>query len=141
MNKAELATRIEEAYWTWRILPDKDRRFLRAKMASWPVFVQQIMEAYGWHEVRRPDEPPNPDAIDRAEEVLGWFARHLMHHQDGAKSLWLTYGRGLSLSQTGHVMHCSKETVASRRRTATAVLLHRLSLKRPAWLDRLERHG
>jgi DNA-directed RNA polymerase specialized sigma24 family protein len=135
MNRSELTARIEEAYWTWRKLPDKERRFLRAKMASWPVFLQQITEAYGWNDARAPKEPPSPEAIDRADEVVGWFARHLREHPKGALSLWLVDGKGMSLSQVSVVMHCSKSAVASRRDRAIAVLLSRLTRERPIWLD------
>lgn len=135
MNKTTLITRIEEAYRVWDLVPDPDRRFRKGKMASWPHFVQEMSEGYGWHAVRAPRIPPSPEAIDRAVKVLEWFARHLNNSPKGAWSLWLTYGRNLSLASAGRVMGCDKKTVANRRDVAAGILIYRLSRDRPAWID------
>lgn len=131
MKAAELEMRIEEAYRTWQLIPDPDRGFRHAKMAFWPHFVREMSEGYGWSSARTPRLPPSPEAIDRAEEVLGWFARHLNNNPKGAWALWLTFGRGMSLSQAGRVMRCSKAAVFNRRSVAMGLLCFRLSKARP----------
>lgn len=137
MKLPELKARIEEAYRTMCALPDGDVRFRTPKWCAWPHYVHDMMEAYGWHDARVRMPPPTNEAIDRAEEVLGWFACHLRSYPDGAWALWLTYGKGWSLSQVGRLRGRSKVAIHKRRAAAQEVLLSCLSRERPAWLDRL----
>ena len=99
MTRDGLIARLGEAYETYRRLPDPDRRFRVSSMSSWPLYVRDAVEAYGYGEVSVKLAAPTPGAIDRADELLGWMAQHLVHYPVGAKLLWLTYGRGLTMAQ------------------------------------------
>ncbi len=130
MNKLDLIERITEAHDVLRRLPDPDRKFRFPKLASWPLFVRDMAEAYGYGEVKVRLAQPSPEAIDRADEVLGWFATHLNQYPKGAKACWLTYGRGLSLREAGKVMRLKKSHVARLRETALKLLTRCLSSPR-----------
>lgn len=99
MNRDELIARIGEAYETYRRLPDPDRKYRVAQMASWPQHVRDAVEAYGYGTVAVRLASPTPAEIDRAEELLGWMGDFLKLHPVGAKLLWLSYGRGLKMPQ------------------------------------------
>jgi hypothetical protein len=99
MTRDELIARIGEAYETYRRLPDPDRRYRVTSMTSWPLYVRDAVEAYGYGEVSVRLAAPTPAAIDRADEMLAWMAEHLTHYPIGAKLIWLTYGRGLTMAQ------------------------------------------
>lgn len=99
MSRDELIARIGEAYETFRRLPDPDRRYRVTSMAAWPLYVRDAMESYGYGEVSVKLASPTPAAIDRADELIAWMAEHLVHYPIGAKLIWLTYGRGLTMAQ------------------------------------------
>jgi hypothetical protein len=126
MTREELIARIGEAYETYRRLPDPDRRYRATSMSSWPLYVRDAVEAYGYGDVSVKLAAPSPGAIDRADELLGWMAQHLIHHPIGAKLLWLTYGRGLTMAQCCVYLH---KTRGFRRSQAFG--------KRKAALDKL----
>jgi hypothetical protein len=126
MTREELIARIGEAYDTYRRLPDPDRRFRLGLMSSWPLYVRDALEAYGYGEASVKLAAPSPAAIDRADQLLGWMAEHLVHYPIGAKLLWLTYGRGLTMGQCGVYL---RKTRGFRRSQAFE--------KRKAALDRL----
>jgi hypothetical protein len=121
-----LIDRIAECYDVFRRLPDPERKYRLPQLSSWPTVIRDFMDAYGWSDVRVRMPPPSPAAIDRAEEVLAWFAAHLKDYPNGARALWLTCGRGLSLQQAAIVMHTGKSTVKDRRNAALTVLLARI---------------
>lgn len=68
-------------------------------MSSWPLYVRDAVEAYGYNQVSVKLPAPSPAAIDRADELLAWMAKYLQNHTIGAKLLWLSYGRGLTMPQ------------------------------------------
>jgi hypothetical protein len=126
MTREELIARIGEAYDTYRRLPDLDRRYRLSSMSSWPLYVRDAVEAYGYGNVSMKLAAPSPEAIDRADELLGFMAQHLVDYPIGAKLLWLTYGRGLTMAQCGVFL---KKTRGFRRSQAFN--------KRKSALDRL----
>src|SRR5262245_43796992 len=129
MTKEELIARIAEAYETYRRLPDPDRKYRVAKMASWPLYVRDIAEAYGYGDVGVRLAAPSPAAIDRADELLGWMAKYLTHYSMGAKLIWLTYGRGLALRECSRIIRrfrprgYSVARMSVMRRAALSALL------------------
>lgn len=129
MIEQEMIERITEAYDVFRRLPDPERRFLKQKMASWPVFVRDAEEIAAMEKPRVTLTVPSAAAIDRAWEVLGWFATHLRDHPIGAKVLWMQYGRGLTLSQVAIALRrgarrgFSRTNLRRQRDAAMAVLL------------------
>ena len=83
MTRDELIARLGEAYETYRRLPDPDRRYRVTSMTSWPLYVRDAVEAYGYGEVNVRLAAPSPAAIDRADELLAWMAEHLVHYPIG----------------------------------------------------------
>jgi hypothetical protein len=128
MTRDDLIARIAEAYDVYRRLPDPDRTYRVAKMASWPTSVRDAVEAYGYGGIAIRLAAPSPGAIDRAEELLGWMVEHLVHHPIGAKLWWLTYGRGLTMSQCCVFLRNTKgikrRTIFHKRQVALEALLH-----------------
>lgn len=127
MTREELIARIAEAYETYRRLPDPDRKYRVAQMTSWPAYVRDAVESYGYGTVSVRLASPSPAAIDRADELMTWMAEHLIYHPIGAKLLWLTYGRGLTLSQCAVALRgkkgFSRRTAMRRRQVALDRLL------------------
>jgi hypothetical protein len=138
VTRDELIARIGEAYEVYRRLPDPDRKYRVAKMATWPHYVREAADVamgYGYRGASEPRIPPSPRAIDRADELLGWFATILVAHPKGANALWLTYGSGLSLERAARRLKCSRMTIMRRRDAAMAMLLARLGVGNPEGLE------
>jgi hypothetical protein len=129
MTRDELILRIAEAFETYRRLPDPDRKYRVAQMTSWPSYVRDALEAYGYTEASVSPSRPTPAEIDRAEELLAWMRQHLSkHYSVGALLLWFSYGQGLTLPQClvllkrkGHRM--CRRTAWTKRDVALGALL------------------
>lgn len=118
MTNEDLIERIREAYDTYRRLPDTDRRFRGRQTGSWPAFVRDFFEAYGHTPTVSSPARPSPEAIDRADETIGWFASSLDSNPRGARAVWLTHGRGLSMRRAGAILGISKTQLGVVRTSA-----------------------
>jgi hypothetical protein len=129
MDRGQLIERIREAHDVFRRLPDPEKRFLRPKYGTWPLFARDFVEAYGYNDARVRLSPPSPSEIDRAMETVDWFARYLSRNTIEAKVVWLCCGRGISFSQVAYVLRVSPTTVRRHRDAGIAVLVYRLTQK------------
>jgi hypothetical protein len=130
MTEKEMIEWIAEAYEVFRRLPDPERRFLKPKMAAWPMYVRDAEEIAAMEKPARTLVAPTAAAIDRAFELLDLFAEHLRDYPTGAKVLWLQYGRGLTLSEIAVALRrgrsrrgYSRTTLRRQRQSAMSVLL------------------
>ena len=84
MTPREIEDRFEEAAYTLRHLPERNRP--RGYGSSWPPVVQDAMQAYGY----TPEAPmrivPSAAAISRMEECFDWL---LMLDPEDARIVWL----------------------------------------------------
>ncbi|MGV8988185.1 MAG: DUF6362 family protein [Cypionkella sp.] len=88
LTPRDIEDRFEEAAYTLRRLPEKDRP--RGYRSSWPPIVQEAKHAYGY----TPEAPmrviPSAAAISRMEECFDWLM--LIDPQD-ARIVWLRADR------------------------------------------------
>ena len=84
LTPRDIEDRFEEAAYTLRRLPEKDRP--RGYGASWPPIVQEAKHAYGY----TPEAPmrviPSAAAISRMEECFDWL---MLIAPEDARIVWL----------------------------------------------------
>ena len=84
LTPRDIEDRFEEAAYTLRRLPEKDRP--RGYGGSWPSVVQEAKHAYGY----TPEAPirviPRAAAITRMEDCIGWLA---WLDPEDARIVWL----------------------------------------------------
>ncbi len=84
LTPREIEDRFEEAAYTLRHLPERNRP--RGYASSWPPFVRDAMQAYGY----TPEAPmrivPSAAAISRMEECFDWL---LILDPEDARIVWL----------------------------------------------------
>ena len=84
LSPRDIEDRFEEAAYTLRRLPEKDRP--RGYGSSWPAVVHDAKHAYGY----TPEAPmrviPSAAAITRMEECLDWL---LLVDPEDARIVWL----------------------------------------------------
>jgi hypothetical protein len=84
LTPREIEDRFEEAAYTLRHLPERNRP--RGYASSWPPFVRDAMQAYGY----TPEAPmrivPSAAAITRMEECFDWL---LILEPEDARIVWL----------------------------------------------------
>lgn len=88
---ARCATLLERALKTLRALPDNDRR---AITNSWPDFVRDPLDAYGYTEARPPRFRPTPKDVSVMLEVLArlsWLDRQVT--SDGPRDVKIIVAR------------------------------------------------
>jgi len=82
LDPVEVADRLHEAIRTLSALPDRERKFLRARLTQWPSLAPTASELFAMLVARGGDsEPvrvrpaaPSPEAIDRMLPTLSWLA-------------------------------------------------------------------
>ncbi|OIQ67524.1 hypothetical protein GALL_508970 [mine drainage metagenome] len=84
LTPRNIEDRFEEAAWTLRRQPDKDRP--RGYRSAWPQVVHEAKHAYGYTEVAPMRVIPSAAAITRMEECLDWL--RLIDPED-ARIVWL----------------------------------------------------
>lgn len=131
MTEKEMIAWIAEAYDVFRRLPDPERRFLKPKMAAWPLYVRDAEEIAAMEKPHRTLTVPSAAQIDRAWQLLELFATHLNEYPIGAKVMWLQYGRGRTLSEISLALRkgqsrrgFSRTSLRRQRKAAMSVLLH-----------------
>jgi hypothetical protein len=84
LTASEIEERLEEAAWTLRRLPEKDRP--RGYGSSWPPIVRDAKHAYGYTPARPMRVVPSAAAISRMEECFDWL---MMIDPEDARIVWL----------------------------------------------------
>lgn len=65
--------RLREAAATLRRMKHERWDYPPERLAWWPDVVRRAADAYGYYDAKGVRVPPEPGAIDRMEEVLGWL--------------------------------------------------------------------
>jgi hypothetical protein len=84
LTPGEIEDRLEEAAYTLRNLPEKDRP--RGYGYSWPPVVHDAKHAYGYTPERPMRVTPSAAAISRMEECFDWLP---MLNPEDARIVWL----------------------------------------------------
>ena len=84
LTPREIEDRLEEAAYTLRNLPEKDRP--RGYGSFWPPVVHDAKHAYGYTPERPMRVIPSAAAISRMEECFDWL---LMLNPEDARIVWL----------------------------------------------------
>jgi hypothetical protein len=84
LSVSEIEERLEEAAWTLRRLPEKDRP--RGYGSSWPPIVRDAKHAYGYTPQAPMRVVPSAAAITRMEECFDWL---MMIDPEDARIVWL----------------------------------------------------
>lgn len=84
LSVREIEDRLEEAAWTLRRLPEKDRP--RGYTSSWPPIVRDANHAYGYTPHAPMRVVPSAAAITRMEECFDWL---MMLDPEDARIVWL----------------------------------------------------
>lgn len=71
LSVEEVRERILQACRTLRALPDQERKF-QTLANSWPDFIREISEAYGYDEERLPKFRPSPADVSDCLIALQW---------------------------------------------------------------------
>lgn len=133
MTEPELIERLEEACGVWARLPDKERRFLRAKWGFWPDIVLSFYEAYGMNATRTRAPIPGPDEIDRANEVMDWMVwLGKTHGRKMMKVVWLCHGQKVKISTICGTMRSHRQTIRKWRDVGTVRLVQYLRVHKKA---------
>ena len=69
-NETRVEERINEAVDTLKRVPAPS---MRRQLTSWPDYIHDAHEAYGYTGFRPSRTPAAPDAITRLDETLGWL--------------------------------------------------------------------
>ena len=124
LSPRDIEDRFEEAAYTLRRLPEKDRP--RGYGSSWPAVVHDAKHAYGY----TPEAPmrviPSAAAITRMEECLDWL---LLVDPEDARIVWLR-AEGARWRQVCIRAGCVRST--AWRRWAAALLTISKKLNSPA---------
>jgi hypothetical protein len=84
LSVSEIEERLEEAAWTLRRLPEKDRP--RGYGSSWPPIVRDAKHAYGYTPQAPMRVVPSAAAITRMEECFDWL---MLIDPEDARIVWL----------------------------------------------------
>lgn len=113
--RAEIASRIEEAWDTLRRMPDRDRAFLRTVGQKWPEMIHSADEHAGWKKrpTRRP--PPTARQIDRMDEVLDWMLKLAHQETKFSDAVWHCCGFRKTIEQAAKTLGFHAKTIAIHR--------------------------
>ena len=84
LTPRDIEDRFEEAAYTLRRLPEKDRP--RGYGGSWPPVVHEVKHAYGYTSEAPMRVIPSAAAITRMEECFDWL---MLIHPEDARIVWL----------------------------------------------------
>ena len=84
LTPRDIEDRFEEAAYTLRRLPEKDRP--RGYGSSWPSVVHEVKHAYGYTAEAPMRVIPSAAAITRMEECFDWL---MLIHPEDARIVWL----------------------------------------------------
>lgn len=122
----EVQDRMREAALTlWRSPRPTEEKYLRSgERCSWPQYVRD-WHAYGADRARMPKIPPQPEAIDRMEEVLGWISWLATQDTDEAKIVWFSFGIPTRTKLLAGRLGVHRETIKRKRETGIQRILYR----------------
>ena len=122
-TREQVASRIREAWDTLRRVPAHGVPGFRR---SWPDYVQDVVDAYGYTAAVVRLSPASPQAIDRMHETFGWFLA-LEDRAHLAKAMWLTAGCGMGPKRAGAILGVHRDTVRARRDEALDMIAEALN--------------
>jgi hypothetical protein len=114
LMRDDVAYRIRESWDTLRRVPAHG---IMGFKSSWPEYVRDALEAYGYDAVVVKLSPASPQAIDRMNESFGWF-KFLEGERHLTIALWMTVGRGMGVHRAGCILGIHRHTVRHRREEA-----------------------
>lgn len=122
----EVQDRIREAAMVlWRQPRESEQRYLSAgNRCSWPQYVRD-WHAYGAERARMPKIPPQPDAIDRCDEVLGWIAWLATQDELEAKIVWAKFAVRTRTKLISGRLGVHRQTVLRKQKAAIQRLVDR----------------
>ncbi len=126
-SRETVAARIRESWDTLRRMPAGKVQGFRT---SWPQYVNDAAEAYGYGEVIVRLSPASPQAIDRMHETFGWFVC-LADRPHLTKAMWLTSGMGMGPKRAGLIIGAHRDTIRQRRDEALDLLADGLNGQKP----------
>ena len=133
ISKNELAALqdlIYEAAQTLRVLPDKERMFLRAgERCCWPQTLLTYWEAYGIHGARLRLPAPTVGKITRMEETLSWIAWLGQIDHELMKVVWLCCGEDRSPQGAGAMLGLHRDTVRLKRDKGLRMIAEKFAVK------------
>lgn len=110
-SRESVASRVREAWDTLRRVPSHRVPGFRV---SWPDFVRDVADAYGYTAATVRLARASPQAIDRMQEVFGWFAA-LDGRPHLTKAVWLCAGAGMGPKRAGMILGVHRDTMRARR--------------------------
>lgn len=110
-SRESVASRMREAWDTLRRVPSRRVPGFRV---SWPDFVRDVADAYGYTAATVRLARASPQAIDRMQEVFGWFAA-LDGQPHLTKAVWLCAGAGMGPKRAGAILGVHRDTMRARR--------------------------
>lgn len=110
-SRESVASRVREAWDTLRRVPSQRVPGFRV---SWPDFVRDVADAYGYTAATVRLARASPQAIDRMQEVFGWFAA-LDGQPHLTKAVWLCAGAGMGPKRAATILGVHRDTMRARR--------------------------
>lgn len=130
---AQVRDRIFEAAQALRVLPDRERAFLRAgERSCWPTVILSYWEAYGQQGVRFRLPAPSAAKITRMEEALGWIAWLGQHDHTIMKCVWLCCGEDRSPSGCANTLGLHRNTIRLHRDDGLSMIARKFGLRAAA---------
>lgn len=123
---AMVKARLVEAAATLKRMKVERWDYPSQRLAWWPDVVRRASEAYGYYEPDTLAGAPDPAAIDRMEEVLGWL---LWLAEDGQQRLVWARAERLTWRQLETRDGRSRETLRKAHDKALAVIVGHLAEK------------
>lgn len=121
-SRESVGARVREAWDTLRRVPAHG---VPGFATSWPDYIQDQAEAYGYGSVTVRLARASPAAIDRMMETFGWF-KFLEERAHLGRALWLTCGAGMGPRRAGAILGCHRDTVRARRDEALDLIVEGL---------------
>ncbi|MFC3118930.1 DUF6362 family protein [Jhaorihella thermophila] len=124
LSPSEIADRLEEAARTLRRLPDPPGSGPRGYGRSWPEYIHEAKDAYGWHEARLRVRP-SPADIQQMEECFDWLR---LVPVEEAQILWWR-AEGLRWREVAIRAGCVRQTAWRRWVAALATIAKKLEAR------------
>lgn len=119
MDEMDVAERMREAASIMKLMP---RWQLMDIKASWPNFIHEMMDAYGWTPAELKFDPPTGEAIDRMDEAMRWL---LWLDVRDRKIVWLR-ATGVSWVSMAKRYACHRATMHRKWAAAIAKIISEL---------------
>lgn len=126
MVVAMVKARLREAAATLKRMRLEKWDYPSQRAAWWPDVVRLASDAYGYQDTHVARSSPQPQAIDRMEEVLGW----LLWLENGSQRLVWARAERLTWRQLETNDGRSRETLRKVYDKALAVIVGRMAEKR-----------